>query len=276
MINVVDRVPTYPNRIKVTKSDGTSEYVTWERADEPTVVGTPINKALFDSIVEDIGLNKTTTVYVSTAGSDALGDGTAANPYATITKALGSLPKNLNGFDATINIASGVYDEDVLVSRVFGGNIIFGGSVGASVAIRSLRVYYSSVVRVQNIMLSVTGVSNANSNAVTVDSAVLVCVTGLTVNGNAENGVYLNNNGFACVFGVFEINNATYSAVAATNNSSLFASSIVGSINSGAFLRSVNGSSIAYYSLNATAPVLFSTTSGGRIYSGAQTSIPNY
>lgn len=41
--NWVDRRPTYPNRYKVTKSDGSIEYITLERADEPTVIGTPIN-----------------------------------------------------------------------------------------------------------------------------------------------------------------------------------------------------------------------------------------
>lgn len=42
-----DRIPTQPNRVKITKSDGSSEYVTWERADEPTQEGTPLNKATF-------------------------------------------------------------------------------------------------------------------------------------------------------------------------------------------------------------------------------------
>ena len=54
MIDVKDRVPTYPGRVKLTKSDGTSEYVTIERADAPTQEGTPINKALFDSIKDDL------------------------------------------------------------------------------------------------------------------------------------------------------------------------------------------------------------------------------
>ena len=53
MIDVKDRVPTYPGRIKLTKPDGTSEYYTLERADAPTQEGTPINKALFDSIKAD-------------------------------------------------------------------------------------------------------------------------------------------------------------------------------------------------------------------------------
>lgn len=42
-----DRVPKYPGRVKITHDDGTSEYVTLERADEPVSgnEGTPLNKA---------------------------------------------------------------------------------------------------------------------------------------------------------------------------------------------------------------------------------------
>lgn len=42
-----DRVPKYPGRVKITRADGTSEYVTIERADEPVSgnEGTPLNKA---------------------------------------------------------------------------------------------------------------------------------------------------------------------------------------------------------------------------------------
>ena len=45
-----NRIPTKPNRIKLTDDSGNSQYYTMERADEPTVEGTPLNKAtLFDS-----------------------------------------------------------------------------------------------------------------------------------------------------------------------------------------------------------------------------------
>lgn len=40
-----DRVSNYPGRMKLTHSDGTVEYVTIERADEPVEEGTPLNKA---------------------------------------------------------------------------------------------------------------------------------------------------------------------------------------------------------------------------------------
>lgn len=54
MIEVKDRVSTYPGRVKLTRTDGSSEYVTLERADSPTQEGTPLNKALFDSIATDL------------------------------------------------------------------------------------------------------------------------------------------------------------------------------------------------------------------------------
>lgn len=47
---MLDRQPTKPGRIKLTDDSGNIKYYTMERADEPTVEGTPLNKAtLFDS-----------------------------------------------------------------------------------------------------------------------------------------------------------------------------------------------------------------------------------
>jgi hypothetical protein len=61
ILDIVDRVPSQPNRFKITKADGTSEYVTLERADEPTQVGTPINKELLDkmTMAENISVSST-------------------------------------------------------------------------------------------------------------------------------------------------------------------------------------------------------------------------
>lgn len=274
MINVVDRVPTYPNRIKVTKSDGTSEYVTWERADEPTVVGTPINKALFDSIVEDIGLNKNTTVYVSTAGSDTLGDGTAANPYASIQKAINSLPKNLNGYNATISIVAGIYNEDVVVSGLFGGNIIFFGAAEASVSLQSLRIMGGVSAEIQNIKLEIT--NGYSGNAITIANSIVVCTSSMKISGAVENGLYVSRNGVFIITEDFEVVNARNAAISTLNHSRVSLNSLLGSMSSGAFIRATNGALVSYRDMNVSAPVLYSTASGGRIYSGAQTSIPNY
>lgn len=275
MIPVVDRVPTYPNRIKITREDGSTEFVTWERADEPLVEGTPINKALFDSIAADMGAGLSTnkTVYVSGAGSDALGDGSATNPYATIQKAVNSLPHNMNGYDVTIDIAAGTYNEDVLIARTFGGTVILSGTSGTNVAIRSLRVSYGSFVRIQNINVSVTGAYN--NNAVAVTTAHFVCLTRLQISGEVENGIYVNFDGYVYVLDL-SINNTSYAAINATNRSTLYAGTVNGNAPVGVFYRSVNGSLVAYNVSNVTAQVVNAATAGGRIYSGAQTSIPNY
>jgi hypothetical protein len=46
----VDRQSAYPNRYKITRADGSTEYITLERADEPVVVGTPLNAETFNGI----------------------------------------------------------------------------------------------------------------------------------------------------------------------------------------------------------------------------------
>ncbi len=72
MNSVVDRVPTRPGRVKITHSNGTVEYVTIERADEPTQAGTPLNKVLFDSIKADFETKQNKVVTGSFVASSTL------------------------------------------------------------------------------------------------------------------------------------------------------------------------------------------------------------
>lgn len=48
-----DRVSAYPNRYLMTDESGNTSYVYLERADEPTVVGTPLNAETFNNMVAD-------------------------------------------------------------------------------------------------------------------------------------------------------------------------------------------------------------------------------
>lgn len=52
------------------------------------------------------------TTYVATTGNDTTGDGTSGNPYATVTKALSTLPRSI-GFVQTIDVADGTYAETI-------------------------------------------------------------------------------------------------------------------------------------------------------------------
>ena len=54
MIEVKDRIPTYPGRVQLTPVDGQANTFDIVRADSPTEAGTPINKTLFDSISDDL------------------------------------------------------------------------------------------------------------------------------------------------------------------------------------------------------------------------------
>ena len=61
---MVDRKPTYKNRVLVTKeADGTQEYVTWEHADSPITEGTPLNKQnlMSDEAAAAVGLSADAT-----------------------------------------------------------------------------------------------------------------------------------------------------------------------------------------------------------------------
>ena len=51
MIEVIDRIPTYPGRVKLIPVAGQANTFDLVRADEPLVTGTPINRVLFESIV---------------------------------------------------------------------------------------------------------------------------------------------------------------------------------------------------------------------------------
>ena len=50
-----DRQPKYPNRYKITNANGESQFVTLERADEPTVEGTPLNAFTLNQLLPETG-----------------------------------------------------------------------------------------------------------------------------------------------------------------------------------------------------------------------------
>ena len=78
-----DRQSAYPNRYKVTTETGESYYVTLERADEPTVAGTPLNASTLNQLVEENaeGLRK-----LFAAGPTVI----SANQYGTSLPAAGT------------------------------------------------------------------------------------------------------------------------------------------------------------------------------------------
>ena len=73
-----DRVPTYPNRYKLTpEGGGDAIYVTLERADEPTVEGTHLNAATLNALLPKPLMGATVGQYLRVSAVDANGMVTA-------------------------------------------------------------------------------------------------------------------------------------------------------------------------------------------------------
>lgn len=77
----------------------------------PTADMNPTTKQYVDSglSTKETVLTGNKNLYVSNSGSDTTGDGTQANPFASIQKAIDTVPKNINGHMVEINVASGTY-----------------------------------------------------------------------------------------------------------------------------------------------------------------------
>lgn len=80
--DIRDRVPTFPNRVKLTAVPGVADTYTMSRADEPTEEGTPINRALFQSIIQSRLTGRYYEPTISRA-ADASRSGLTVSPIPT-------------------------------------------------------------------------------------------------------------------------------------------------------------------------------------------------
>ncbi|MFR1051478.1 MAG: phage tail protein [Lachnospirales bacterium] len=119
-----DRVPTKPGRVKLTKADGSSEYVTMERADEPTQVGTPLNKGtlLSDATAAALGLAGDATVNDGLAKL-ALGPFKIGDTLSTLRTDLGNKWLLCNGAVVDATVYPSLY---ALLSAVISGAAVGG------------------------------------------------------------------------------------------------------------------------------------------------------
>lgn len=273
---VVDRIPTYPGRVVLTPVSGATNTYDLTRADQPIEEGTPLNKALFDQ--KAYTLTTDVTVYVSTRGNDVSGDGSSAAPYATIQRALDSLPNWFDGHTATIDVAAGTYEERVNVDSFQGGMLVLGNSSSPAVTIRGLSITNSSTVRINipNIVRSSTigGVPLKIENG-----SVVQLNCDLTVDGNGNNlsGISVETNSLLSVTFLWNVtsSNNKSAAIAVYTGGRVVLFDLFGSGNSVGLSAETLGM-ISYTTNNIGATTAYKTGSGGRILNGAQVNVPNY
>ena len=262
---VVDRIPTYPGRVKLTPVSGQTNTYDLVRADQPIEEGTHINKVLFDQ--KAYTLTGDVTLYVATTGSDVTGDGTSAAPYATIQKAVDSLPKWMDGHTATISIANGTYEETVSLVG-FQGGILELGLVSQSVTVRGILVNASSYIRINTSITSLTSTTLIIRNgsqvqickAITIDGGSAKA-SGISVQTGSTLGVLTDFFEYTTV----TVKNTSFAAVHAFGGARAHLGSIVGS-NNAVGLRVDEGGIITYGMNTMTANTATIMTTGGRIY----------
>ena len=222
-------------------------------------------------------LDGSVSVHVSPNGSDTTGNGTGSSPFATIQHAIDLCPPSAKARASyAVVVHAGIYPESILISGI-NTPIAFRGDSGAIISPPS----------------GSTAVSVKDSNAVTFVSMQLT--SGETVTGGYG---YLINNSSVDLTGNSSTISGFLSAVLVTTNGVCFVYSIAVS-NCAELLRAQFGGSahvqaatgsvigtpyvadggiitIGSSSVTGGASSNYSTSLGGRIYSGSQTSVPNY
>ena len=222
----------------------------------------------FVSELEAIGHLEKTAIYVATSGNDASGDGSENYPYKTIQKAIDSIPKDLENHEITINIASGTYAEEVVVSGFHGGSLrlAFG-----SVTVTTLSIYESNVILSGT---SLTIASNGKTYGLYVHRASnAICQLPITING-ATNGLFVGYGSRFAGRNTITINSCTYAATA-SYAAQLYAIALEGSKNNNGVMASAGIATIGSI-VASMASTLYVTAAGGRIYTGSQASVPSY
>lgn len=222
----------------------------------------------FESVLEMVGMLQSNEIHVATNGSDLTGDGTSDKPFKTIQYAIDSIPKDLNDRTVSIVVPSGNYPEDITISNFYGGTLSL--SFG-TVTINSISVFDSCVIiQGTNLYLAATGKSYG---VYCHRGANVICQVPISITG-ANQGIY-------AVFGSkFSGNRAVTVNSSAEAVVSMYASTVYISALSG--IQNKNGivaaSGIVHINSIAAgfATTMYTTSGGGRIYTGAQASVPTY
>ena len=213
------------------------------------------------------------TMYcVSTAGSDTTGDGTASHPYKTIAKAISMLSKNINGYNAVINVLAGTYGETVSVSGFMGGcvTLYLSGDVtvsGISVNGCSLIIDGRSPSTLTTTYLS--AIYDANIHTTYNVATTIVNGGGYSSTG-INGGIIAEEGSNISIYAATVVNNTNGYAVFARATSIIYVSTISGSGNAGGLYASSGGriASAGYAGLSCSNG-LEKTSSGGIIGNGA-------
>lgn len=252
----VSEVVTTPTANKLLKLNSNSKLPASITGDADSVDGIQGNQ---------IPLKTTTDInyYIdATNGLDTNNGLTSGTAFKTIQKAINMLPMIIN-HAVNINVASGTYNERVVVQNFIGNgyiNIIGGSTINTSYNVDSLAV--STVL----LMLTIKGLNftnTTNDDSILTDhcSKLLVDSCNLISNSTTKNGI-------RCLNTVARIGNSCISnknnAIIASNQSIIFSTGNSGSNNT-VGLSCLNASKIGKFITQPSGTTAETTVAGGVI-----------
>ncbi|WP_277405505.1 hypothetical protein [Lacrimispora xylanisolvens] len=190
------------------------------------------------------------SLYVSAnTGSDTTGDGTSGNPFKTIQYAINRVPTDLNGCAATINVASGLYQESIVIIDAFHGGTLFLSSDTKDTIVDTCKLNGLMIVRYCSARVYINGFNfiDNNNNMINVDNCTSTNISYCqsTISSSKYGIYYGSSTGYVLECKVANRASALYANLSTVHSSSWNA----GSINNTTALISINSAIISKYGI---------------------------
>ena len=222
-------------------------------------------KSKIDAGISDIVSGNINIYADSSTGNDETGDGSSDNPYRTIEKAVSKIPKDLNGYQFVIRI-NGAFSNGIKINGNRNGSIyIIGDGTGTTVT-GEVTITDMMNVHFRNINFNL-------SNMVCINVTNSLGIEFASCNMIGDGGYQSTSITSSMVFfSGCNVSNFYYGVRMSTGMVTYES----GKITAGGTGIVVSRGMLTYNGVTITAPTQFFTGEGGRIYTGAQTSIGNY
>lgn len=235
------------------------------------------------------------TLYVNTdTGNDANPGDSSSYPLKSLQAAANKIPKNLGGHTVTINVAGTAKDDTAIFRQFHGGQITLSGTHyetkslqfihcdRAVISITQLAISPATADSISNALMVSQG---SNVMATTDTHQIIIGQVGYSA-GFSSAGVLVSsgsiftcesNTGDGSGLNVYATTKSGRSGIRVIENSRFYCTE-TNLTNVANGMVAIQGGTLAYGTANIDSGVTTPRTasSGGRIYAGSQTSIPNY
>lgn len=226
----------------------------------------------------DIGVNpvvtSTRTIYVATTGNDTSGTGGSSAPYATIGKALSTIPKDLGGNIVTVIISSGTYSESLVGIKWFSnGELRLQASDGTNKPVISNGIEVSRCTA-HIVITNLKCNSSATVSGFTINTSTSVYLTNcdsIDVGTNTSSGFVCDNLSTSYIV---DCSTTNCKQAIICRNARCVVYSISGTAQTGFY--GTNGGDLRIRTHTGTYATAYYSEAGARIYTGSQSSLGNY